>query len=197
RTARAFAIVSAAVYDAVNGVRRTNEPYLVQQTAPRGANIDAAVAGAAYVTLVGLFPHQRATFNAELVHALAGIPNGLGEVLGLAYGAAVGVVHLANRLNDGSQAPMSYTPGTNPGDHNVDPLHPGQGFLDPQGGNVRPSAVPSADQFLVPPPPALTSAAYAAALNQVKVVGAVDAETSDRDGNGRPDRTAEQREIGI
>src|SRR5205085_4870198 len=53
----------------------------------------------------------------------------------------------------------------------------------------------SGSQFRPPPPPDLSSTDYATAFNEVKVVGAGDAETSDRDGNGLPDRTADQREI--
>src|SRR5262249_38433794 len=45
-----------------------------------------------------------------------------------------------------------------------------------------------------PPPPALDSPEYAAAFNETKVVGASDADQPgvDRDGNGLPDRTADQ-----
>jgi hypothetical protein len=197
RTARAFAIVQAAVFDAVNGVSRTHTPYLVGTRAPAGSDVNAAVAGAAYTTLVGLFPKQIPAFTAELARALAGIPNGPGELHGLAYGAFVGGVHLLSRLNDGSNAPMSYTPTGEPGNHDVDPLHPGQGFLDPQWGNVRPFALQAADQFRIAPPPELTSAEYAAAFAEVKAAGAADAGTSDRDGDGAIDRTAEQAEIGL
>ena len=116
---------------------------------------------------------------------------------GLAYGAYVGGRHVLDRLNDGSSAPMTYTPTGEPGHHNVDPLHPDQGFLGPQWGDVRPFAVQGAEQFMIDPPPALTGAEYTAVFNEVKVAGAADAETSDRDGNGQPDRTPEQTEIGL
>src|SRR5262249_33767863 len=83
------------------------------------------------------------------------------------------------------------------GNHNVDPLHPGQGFLDPQWGNVRPFALQSADQFMIDPPPDLTSPAYTTAFNEVMTVGAVDAETMDRNGDGLLDRTPEQTALGM
>ncbi|MCI0684651.1 MAG: hypothetical protein L0Y71_21350 [Gemmataceae bacterium] len=134
RTARAFAIVHAAIYDAANGVQRQYEPYLVKTKAPRGADIRAAIAGAAYTTLVGLFPQQHRDFANALKDALRAIPNSLGELTGLAYGMFVGAMHLLNRVGDGANAPMSYTPTGAPGNHDVDPLHPDQGFLDPQLG---------------------------------------------------------------
>jgi hypothetical protein len=197
RTARAFAIVHAAIYDSVNGVRRTHAPYLVAQQAPPGADVNAAVAGAAYTTLVSLFPKQARTFSDALAGALAAIPNGRAEALGLAYGVFVGGRHVLDRLNDGSNGSMAYTPTGAPGNHDVDPLHPDQGFLGPQWQKVRTFALRRADQFRADPPPALTSSAYTAAFDEVWAAGAADAETRDRDGNGLPDRTPEQTEIGL
>src|SRR6266436_2600606 len=55
RTSRAFAIVQGAVYDAVNSIDPKAAPYLIQVSAPRSASIDAAVAEAAYTTLVSLY----------------------------------------------------------------------------------------------------------------------------------------------
>src|SRR5262249_42754898 len=57
---------------------------------------------------------------------------------------------------------------------------------------ITPFAVESNSQFRPGPHPALTSPEYAADVNEVKLVGASDADTADRDGNGLPDRTAEQ-----
>src|SRR5262245_13503179 len=62
---------------------------------------------------------------------------------------------------------------------------------------VKPFAISSAVDFQAPPPPLLTSVEYANAFNEVKVLGAADAETNDRDGNGLPDRTPDQTQIGI
>src|SRR5437867_3771276 len=46
-TARALAIVQAAVYDAVNDIERSYASYLVDAVAPPDSSIDAAVATAA------------------------------------------------------------------------------------------------------------------------------------------------------
>ncbi len=51
--------------------------------------------------------------------------------------------------------------------------------------------------FPLPDFPALTSDEYTAAFNEVRVKGALDAEVSDRDGNGILDRTDDETEIGI
>ncbi|MBW3597158.1 MAG: phosphatase PAP2 family protein, partial [Planctomycetes bacterium] len=72
-----------------------------------------------------------------------------------------------------------------------------QGFLTPKWGRITPFAMTSGDQFRSPSPPSLDSEAYAAAYNEVLVLGAIDAETADRNGDGAPDRTPEQTQIGL
>jgi len=52
---------------------------------------------------------------------------------------------------------------------------------DPQWGSVTPFALTTGDEFRAPPPPALDSAAYAAALNQVQSLGAVNSSTRTAD----------------
>src|SRR5262245_16845184 len=51
-TSRALAMVQIAVYDAVNSIDRSYDPYLIQVDAAAGASITAAVAQAAHDTLV-------------------------------------------------------------------------------------------------------------------------------------------------
>src|SRR4051812_22088985 len=69
-SARAMAIVHAAIYDVVNSFDRSYAPYLIQVTPKKGANMDAGVARAAHDTLVSLFPHQQASFDSALAAAL-------------------------------------------------------------------------------------------------------------------------------
>ncbi len=54
---RSFAIMHAAVYDAVNAIDRTHEPYLVRlRGVSRSASQDAAASSAAHEVLVALYP---------------------------------------------------------------------------------------------------------------------------------------------
>ena len=57
---RNFAILDAAIYDAVNSIDRTHEPYLISVRAPRDASETAAADAAAHAALIGLYPAQRA-----------------------------------------------------------------------------------------------------------------------------------------
>jgi membrane-associated phospholipid phosphatase len=79
---------------------------------------------------------------------------------------------------------VTYVPGTAPGDWQPTPpvFAPA---VAPQWGSVTPFCIPSDSAFRAPPPPALTSADYTAAFNEVQSLGAADSTT----------RTAEQSQI--
>src|SRR5258705_13848618 len=64
---RSFAIMHAAIYDAVNAVDRTHRPYLVRLNGvPRSASQDAAAVAAAHQVLLVLYPQFKTTLDAEL-----------------------------------------------------------------------------------------------------------------------------------
>src|SRR6266566_6257208 len=71
---RSFAIMHAAIYDAVNAIERSHRPYLVHLTdIPRDASQDAAAAAAAHDVLVALYPGFSAVLDGELQDSLAHI----------------------------------------------------------------------------------------------------------------------------
>jgi membrane-associated phospholipid phosphatase len=197
RGANAMAIAHIAMYDAVAMLDGSHESYLFHGNTLEGVSLDAAVAAAAHGTLVRSFPKQVAELDAALEAYLAEIPDGPGEDQGFALGEATARRILLDRADDGSLAPQPYEFNPDPGHHQVDPLHPLQGVLTPKWGQVKPFSMETGFQYRVAPPPALTSEEYAAAFEEVRLLGAVDAETADRDGNGQPDRTPEQTEIGL
>src|SRR6201993_4820022 len=64
---RSFAIMHAAIYDAVNAINRTHAPYLVRVSGvPRHASQTAAVAAAADRVLVELYPNFKQMLDTEL-----------------------------------------------------------------------------------------------------------------------------------
>jgi membrane-associated phospholipid phosphatase len=166
---RDLAITQAAVYDAVNAIDGSFDPYFVHVNASHGASLEAAAAQAAHDTLTALFPTQAGTFDAALAADLADIPPGQARQ-GTDVGHAVAQQILDWRSTDGSGAVVSYTPGTDPGDWQ--PTPPANlSALAPQWPYVTPFAMTSGDQFRPVAPPALDTAAYAAALNEVKDLG--------------------------
>jgi hypothetical protein len=195
RTSRAFAMVQLAVADAVAAESGAYAPYL--PTAPATPDTDggAAVAQAAHDVLAALYPLQTADLAAELADALGPPPYrppvGRGIELGRATAAAV----LAARAGDGAEwqtpfQPADYDYGSAPGEWRADPLHPNATPLTPHWGAVLPFAMAGAAQFRAPPPPALGSAAYAAAYAEVHALGG--------DGIGSPSaRTPDQTIAGI
>src|SRR6476620_9453476 len=98
---RSFAIMHAAVYDAVNAIDRTHKPYLVRLGASHFASQEVAAAAAAHEVLVKMYPNLQATLDAQLQQALAQLPNG-GKAEGIRVGNLVADRFLVLRSNDGS-----------------------------------------------------------------------------------------------
>jgi hypothetical protein len=180
---RSFAIMHAAIYDAVNAIDRKHRPYLVRlSSVPRDASQEAAAAAAGHEVLVALYPAFKTTLDAQLQQSLAQIPNGNGKAEGVLIGQDVADRILAARSNDGSSAPpIPYVFGTAPGDYQSTPPNfaPQPQFTN--WSHVTPFALERANQFRPGPPPALTSDAYSDAFNQIKSLGIANSTTATAD----------------
>lgn len=181
---RNMAMVHAAIYDSVNGITGSYNPYFVNQTAPIGASPEAAAAAAAHRVLINLYPNQQATFDVALTASLADLTDGPSEDAGVAYGHSVADAILLERSTDGSNQTVNYTSGTEPGDWQPTPPNFAPP-LYPSWGSVTPFAMTDGSQFRPDGPPALDSQEYATDYNQVKALGKIDSST----------RTADQTEI--
>jgi hypothetical protein len=184
---RNMAITQAAVYDSVNALARTHEPYRVDVLAHPKASRDAAVAAAAHRALIALYPTQAAVFDARFTAALATIPDGKAEDDGVALGRSVADQILALRQNDGSGVVLPpYLGGTAPGQWRPTPPAGAPG-LHPHWPGVTPFTMTSGDQFRPAEQPDLDSAEYTAAFNAVKELGSATSAT----------RTADQTAIAL
>jgi membrane-associated phospholipid phosphatase len=183
---RSLAILNVSIYDAVNGIARTHERYLVPSVAPRSASRAAAASAAAHRALVTLFPANASSFDALHAVILAGIPDGPHKRVGIIWGEFVANVILAVRADDGSNAVVPPPGGSGPGVWIPTPpaFLP---YLLPQWGFVRPFAMNSSSQFRPPGPPSLDSQQYAADYEEVKQLGAAVGST----------RTEDQTEIAL
>jgi len=168
---RSFAIMHAAIYDAVVSITRDDPPYLFSVPAPRQARIDAAAAQAAHDSLAALYPKLQPELDALLASQLAAIPDGNPKQDGVQVGATVAARLVADRADDGSAVvPPPFVAGTQPGSYRPTPPNfPAPVFTG--WSNVTPFVIDSASQFRSAPPPDVTSAAYAGALNDVKSLG--------------------------
>src|SRR5229473_5113842 len=120
---RSFAIMHAAIYDAVNVIDRTHKAYLVRLSGvSHFASQDAAAAAAAHEVLLALYPKFHTLVDNQLQQSLAAIPEGGDKAEGMTIGKTVADQVLALRSNDGSNAqPIPYVFGTAPGDYQSTP----------------------------------------------------------------------------
>lgn len=169
-TSRSYAMVSAAIYDAVNATTgRTHIPFVAGVASP-GGDTRAATAVAARDMLVALNPAKTAEYDAALSASLALVPNGAAKTNGMATGAAIATASLAARAADGSTAPSTYAP--TPGIGHWQPTPPGNlPAAVPQWADVTPFLLASPDQFRPGGPPDISSVAYAAAYAEVMSIG--------------------------
>jgi hypothetical protein len=167
---RSFAIVHGAVYDAVNAIAGTPyQPYLVAPHARGNESVNAAVATAAYQTLVFLFPAQQSSLQQQYDQYLAGIPNGTAKQGGISIGGQAAAAMIAARQNDGAFGSQTWVVGTEPGQWR--PTPPTFASDGAWVGHVKPFMLPSGSMFRTAGPPALTSAQYATDINEVKAIG--------------------------
>ena len=110
--ARMYAMVHAAVHDAVNAIDRRSRPYAFHARVNGPGLADAAVAAAARDTLVSVIPTLPespdcrasgvALANDLYAAALASIPNGPAKTIGVALGQAAAAAIVWRRAGDGS-----------------------------------------------------------------------------------------------
>lgn len=183
--ARYAAIVQLAVFEAVNSITHEYQPYL-GLTAPQDASAEAAAAEAAYQVLSTYFPASQPALYTDLVNSLSSIPDGEAKNEGITAGDAAASAMLALRSNDGSSPPQFYVPGppalgqwqATASCPIVNGVAVGIAF---QWQNVTPFGIASASDFLLDPPPALTSNKYAKTYNEVMTVGSVNSTSRPQD----------------
>jgi hypothetical protein len=180
-TTRVVAMVSASVFDAVNGIKPRYKSLRVRPGAPRHASQRAAAIQAAYAMLINLYPAQLGTLTPRRdasIAALASVESAKSIQAGITWGQAVADGIWAWRLTDG------FTPPPPPflgvlgivgapaavGVWRPTPLAnlPGAGS---QFATMTPWVLRRPSRFRLPPPLALTSAEYAADYNELKTMG--------------------------
>jgi hypothetical protein len=173
-TPRFYAMTHIAMFDAINALERDFEPYRVRLRPGLWGSSEAAAAQAAHDVLVALNPTATAAYDAALAEDLGSKPSGFVR-RGAEIGAFVAREILMWRQQDGWVVP-AFPPY-------VEPPLPGLWQPTPPANaaatfthlqHAAPMALVSATQVLPLPPPSLTSARYAADLNEVKLVGKSD-----------------------
>jgi len=179
-TSRGYAMVTAAIHDAVNATSGKPDYSFMPGVATAGGDTRAATAVAARNLLVALNPAKTAEFDAALASSLALVPDGAAKTNGMATGATIASAMIALRANDGSFAPASYTPSGAPGDW-APTLAANLPAALPQWADSDAWVMGANDQFRPAAPPNIGSAAYAAAYSQVMDVGSLGSATRTAD----------------
>lgn len=168
---RSFAILQAAIYDAVVSITHDSPAYAFTVRAAAQASPDAAAATAGHDTLVGLYPAMKPELDQLLGTELSGVPDGAAKQEGMRVGALTSELMLALRSHDGSDVtPPPLAPPTQPGQFGPTPPKFAPAVFT-HWGAVVPFVLDSGAQSRPSPPPALSSDAYAAAINEVESVG--------------------------
>lgn len=168
-----FATYHCAIFDAVNGITRTHQGWLVNEAAPAGASMDAAIASASFTVLNALWGQSSnpRNFQVALDRALAAIPDGNAKADGLAWGKKVAEAVLEERSKSGWNKPMEGVfSSQDQGMWRETPT----GFRPPVTPHLavtKPFAMTRPDQFRAPPPMAIGSKEYAEELAFVAKVG--------------------------
>jgi hypothetical protein len=167
-----LAVVHVAIHDAVQAYQHRFESYNAPIADAAGSPV-AAVAAAARDALVSRFPAQTAAIDAAYFGYLAG--KGLSTLdpgAGVGRQAALNII--GRRATDGSfpTNPEVFTGSTEIGQWRPTPPN-FQAMTAPWLGTVTPFVQRDVDGLLhEPPPPRLTSGAYARDYNEVKAFGA-------------------------
>jgi hypothetical protein len=168
---RTLAMMHLAMHDAINAVQPRYARY-AEVADDRQADPAVAAIVAAHEVLRAEHPKQAGRLEGALARTLldAGVGPAMerGKALGRRSAAAV----LAKRRNDGADATEPYTPRNVPGAYR---FVPGTDFIAAaHWRHVQPFALTSPAQFRMGPPPALDSAAYRRAFDEVRSLGARD-----------------------
>jgi membrane-associated phospholipid phosphatase len=181
-TTRVVALVSASVFDAVNGIRPRYRSLYVRSRAPWDASQRAATIQSAYAMLIKLYPTQADSLTAKRnasIAALASEERAKSIQAGMTWGQSVADSIWAWRLTDGiAPAPPPFVGvlgivGSPAAVGVWRPTPTANAFgAGPQFASMTPWVLLRPSQFRLPPPLALTSAEYATDYNEVKTMGA-------------------------
>jgi hypothetical protein len=176
-----LAMVHGAVYDAVNAIDKSHEPYLVStRIADPFDSKDAAAAAAAYRVLLFLLPAQEPVLTGHYNASLAGIPDGTAKTRGIAVGDAAAAAMIASRTADGRFGSFRFLVGMGAGQWR--PVLPA--FVNDLSAwlkDVKPFLIRDPAHFRSDGPYPLGSRKYAREFEQVKELGSLTSTTRTAD----------------
>jgi hypothetical protein len=174
---RALAMMHAAMFDAVNAIQPRYEPYVFKAPASPAASPVAAASEAAFKVLTALTPEQSRTLEAANAAALASVADEAARAAGVSLGDASAQAMLMARQNDGADYSNDYSPSP-PAPGVYQPTSKDSPIVGSHGDRVRPFALETSSQFLLPPPPPLNGSQFLRDLAEVREIGGATSQRS-------------------
>ena len=170
---RTITMMHLAIHNALNTIQPKYQTYHYSGSQTAADPISAAVQ-AAYSVIISQYPDQQHRFRTMLEQWLQHYDHP-DQTAGIVLGKDVAAAIITQRENDGWNGEAEYrwhpmAPGVYAefNEHSGTP----EGFVFGAGwAAARPFMLSSPDQFRVPPPPAIDSAEYSSAFNEVKELG--------------------------
>ena len=172
-----MAYVEAAVYDAVTKIDHRYRTYHHFEVGAGDASVEAAVAAAAYSTLVYYLGDPSGALAAHYADSIGALPTDKRTARGIAVGQAAASDIEQLRAGDGLDAPTGVFgapfvyDAANAGQWQVVPPFVAVGAQTPWVAFMRPFTLETSSQFRAPAPAALGSAQYAADFKETKDYG--------------------------
>lgn len=161
-------MMALAVYDAVVAIEGGYRPYAAAIDAPRGADVRAAVATAAYLAVrPRLVEARRAWLDEQYAAYMSAIPDSSSKADGARVGQQAAEALLALRADDGFDAPVRYACSDVPppvGEFEPDNGCPGTDGqpqpVDVKVGGIRPFTLHDANRYRTSGPAPMRSRTY-------------------------------------
>lgn len=167
---RALTQVALAMFEAVNAIDHRYESYLKLDRGDPRASQNAAATTAAYTVLVSHFPAKKSELEESYRIAMDGIADATARDNGRLIGEEAAALALKSGMIDPAIIQSPYRPRTQPGVWTATTLPVVQPFMIA----FHPWVLANVESVRPPPPPALTSAAWARDYNEVKALGSKD-----------------------
>ena len=177
---RINAMTHLAMHNAINAVEPVyaTDGFTIKDT---DADPVAAAASAAHTVLVHEIPGKKDFLDSALQKTVSAITDQAAKQKGIKLGKQAGQAIIDARNNDGSagdpiaEIPLSTIPGI------YQPVPPFNILFAPQWENVKLFGLKTKSQFRSAPYPALNSAEYATAFNEVKEIGKINSSVRSKD----------------
>lgn len=177
---RINAMTHLAMHDAINAIEPVYAFYVYKGN-EAAADPIAAAASAAHTVLLSELPAKKGFLDSALQRTLSSITNSIAKEKGIEIGKQAGSSINNARTNDGSAGEpfAQIEPSTTPGVYQAVP--PFNIQFAPYWQNVLLFGLQAKDQFRPSPHPALNSAVYTKAFDEVKAIGSKKSTTRSAD----------------